>query len=217
MKSNASMLYYSFNPYQRRFSNMLVTLTLPMTHVKDEVGCDHTFDISQNTTVTLLQHFWMVSKVRADMQRILLLQTPMSKVILRKEIKTLFLNTVLKIFIRQYRTQAGNHGNCCFVMIFENVLEYVLFRSEKFFFSYLDWIISPWSINIRCNDSNTKQWLKNWTMEDWTQARHPVFGGCKLSPPTQTNKQRRSEETKSCFFVRSSPAFVNKYFHPYLW
>ena len=159
----------------------------------------------------------MVSKVRADMQRILLLQTPMSKVILRKEIKTLFLNTVLKIFIRQYRTQAGNHGNCCFVMIFENVLEYVLFRSEKFFFSYLEWIISPWSINIRCNDSNTKQWLKNWTMEDWTQARHPVFGGCKLSPPTQTNKQRRSEETKSCFFVRSSPAFVNKYFHPYLW
>ena len=150
------------------------------------------FDMSFHHA-TLLQHFWMVSKVRADMQRILLLQTPMSKVILRKEIKTLFLNTVLKIFIRQYRTQAGNHGNCCFVMIFENVLEYVLFRSEKFFFSYLDWIISPWSINIRCNDSNTKQWLNNWTMEDWTQARHPVFGA-KLSR-LQTLSARANKQT----------------------
>ena len=49
----------------------------------------------------------------------------MSKLILRKEIKKLYLNTVLKIFIRQYRTRAGNHCNCCFIIIFENVLEYV--------------------------------------------------------------------------------------------
>ena len=203
---------------------MLVTLTLPLTHVKDEVKSVVAVTIplilvknevkyDRYTFTTLLNGAERWEQICNELR----LQTLMSKLILRKEIKKLYLNTVLKIFIRQYRTQAGNHGNCCFVMIFENVLEYVLFRSEKCFFSYLDWIISPWSINIRCNDSNTKQWLKNWTMEDWTQARHPVFGGCKLSPPTQTNKQRRSEETKSCFFVRSSPAFVNKYFHPYLW
>ena len=203
---------------------MLVTLTLPLTHVKDEVKSVVAVTIplilvknevkyDRYTFTTLLNGAERWEQICNELR----LQTLMSKLILRKEIKKLYLNTVLKIFIRQYRTQAGNHGNCCFVMIFENVLEYVLFRSEKFFFSYLDWIISPWSINIRCNDSNTKQWLKSWTMEDWTQARHPVFGGCKLSPPTQTNKQRRSEETKSCFFVRSSPAFVNKYFHPYLW
>ena len=24
---------------------------------------------------------------------------------------------------------AGNHGNCCFMVIFENVLEYVFFQS----------------------------------------------------------------------------------------
>ena len=62
--------------------------------------------------------------------QLITLQTLMSKVILRKEIKKLYLNTVLKIFI-QYRTQAGNHGNCCFKVIFENVLEYLLF--EVFF------------------------------------------------------------------------------------
>ena len=64
----------------------------------------------------------------------------MSKVILRKEIKKLYLNTVLKIFIRQYRTQTGNHGNCCFIIIFENVLEHLLF---EVFLSYLEWIIFP--------------------------------------------------------------------------
>ena len=62
----------------------------------------------------------------------------MSKVILKKEIKKLYLNTVLKIFIRQYRTQTGNHGNCCFIIIFENVSEYLLF---EVFLSYLEWII----------------------------------------------------------------------------
>ena len=113
----------------------------------------------------------------------------MSKLILRKEIKKL--NTVLKIFIRQYRTRAGNHCNCCFIIIFENVLEYVLFRSD-FFYLILSGSFSPWSINIPCNDSDAKQWLNNWTMEDWTQARHPVFGA-KLSRlqtlPARANKQ----------------------------
>ena len=65
----------------------------------------------------------------------------MSKLILRKEIKKLYLNTVLKIFIRQYRTRAGYHCNCCFIIIFENVLEYVIFFEVIFFLSYLEWII----------------------------------------------------------------------------
>ena len=73
--------------------------------------------------------------------QLIALQTLMSKVILRNEIKKLYLNTVLKIFIQQYRTQAGNHGNCCFIAIFVNVLEYLLF--EVFFLSYLEWIIFP--------------------------------------------------------------------------
>ena len=29
---------------------------------------------------------------------------------------------------------AGNHSDCCFMVIFENVLEYVFFRSENFSF-----------------------------------------------------------------------------------
>ena len=48
------------------------------------------------------------------------------------EIEKLYLNTVLKRFIRQYRTRAGNHGNCRLIIIFEHVLQNVLFRSEKF-------------------------------------------------------------------------------------
>ena len=197
---------------------MLVTLTLPLTHVKDEVKSV----VAVTSPLILVKNEVKYERYTFEwcqrweqMCNELLLRTLISKLILRKEINKLYLNTVLKIFIRQYRTRAGNHGNCCFIIIFVNVLEYVLFRSEIFFCLMLSGSFSPWSINIRCNDSNTKQWLKNWTMEDWTQARHPVFGGCKLSPPTQTNKQRRSEETKSCFFVRSSPAFVSKYFHPY--
>ena len=145
--------------------------------------------MKSNTTATLLQLFWMVSKVRANMQRIT--STLMSKVILEKEIKKLYLNTVLKIFIRQYRTQAGNHGNCCFIVIFENVLEYLLF--EVFFCLILSWSFSFWSINIRCNDSDAKQWLNNWTMEDWTQARHPVFDA-KLSR-LQTLSARANKQT----------------------
>lgn len=37
---------------------------------------------------------------------------------------------------------AGNHGNCCFITIFENALEYVLFRRVNFpFCLYLEWTI----------------------------------------------------------------------------
>ena len=56
----------------------------------------------------------------------------MSKLILKKEIKKLYLNTVLKIFIRQYRTRAGNHCNCCSIIFFQNVLDYVFM--QKLFF-----------------------------------------------------------------------------------
>ena len=204
---------------------MLVTLTLPLTHVKDEVKSvvavttplilvKNEVKYDRYTFTTLLNGAERWEQICNELR----LQTLMSKLILRKEIKKLYLNTVLKIFIRQYRTRAGNHGNCCFIIIFVNVLEYVLFRSEIFFCLMLSGSFSPWSINIRCNDSDAKQWLNNWTMEDWTQARHSVFGAKlsrlqTLSPPAQTNKQRRSEEN----FVRSSPPFVNKYFHPHLW
>ena len=152
--------------------------------------------MKSNTTATLLEHFWMVSKVRANMQ-LITLQTLMSKVILRKEIKKLYLNTVLKIFIRQYRTQAGNHGNCCFIAIFENVLKYLLF--EVFFCLILSGSFSPWSINIRCNDSDAKQWLNNWTMEDWSQARQLVFGAklSRLQTLSARGKPRENDQAHS--------------------
>ena len=168
---------------------MLVTLTLPLTHVKDEVksvvSCDK---YERYTFTTLLNGAEKWEQICNELR----LQTLMSKLILRKEIKKLYLNTVLKIFIRQYRTRAGNHCNCCFIIIFENVLEYVLFRSD-FFCLILSGSFSPWSINIRCNDSDAKQWLNNWTMEDWTQARHPVFGA-KLSR-LQTLSARANKQT----------------------
>ena len=124
---------------------MLVTLTLPLTHVKDEVKSVVAVTIplilvknevkyNRYTFTTLL------NGAERQICNELRLQTLMSKLILRKEIKKLYLNTVLKIFIRQYRTGAGYHCNCCFIIIFENVLEYVLFRSD-FFLSYLEWII----------------------------------------------------------------------------
>ena len=159
---------------------MLVTLTLPLTHVKDEIKSV----LAENKLNGAERWEQICNELR--------LQTLMSKLILRKEIKKLYLNTVLKIFIRQYRTRAGNHCNCCFIIIFENVLEYVLFRSD-FFCLILSGSFSPWSINIPCNDSDAKQWLNNWTMEDWTQARHPVFGA-KLSR-LQTLSARANKQT----------------------
>ena len=144
-------------------------MTTPLILVKNEVKYD------RYTFTTLLNGAERWEQICNELR----LQTLMSKLILRKEIKKLYLNTVLKIFIRQYRTQAGNHGNCCFITIFENVSKYLLF--EVFFFCLiLSGSFSPWSINIRCNDSDAKQWLNNWTMEDWSQARQLVFGG-KLS------------------------------------
>ena len=190
---------------------MLVTLTLPLTHVKDEVKSV----VAVTTPLILVKNEVKYERYTFEwcqrweqMCNELLLQTFMSKLILRKEINKLYLNTVLKIFIRQYRTRAGNHGNCCFTIIFVNVLEYVLFRSEIFFCLMLSGSFSPWSINIRCNDSDAKQWLNNWTMEDWTQVRHSVFGAKlsrlqTLSPPVQTKKQRRSEERKAAFLYEA--------------
>lgn len=178
---------------------MLVTLTLPLTHVKDKVKSvvavttplilvKNGVKYDRYTFTTLLNGAERWKQICSELR----LQTLMSKLILRKEIKKLYLNTVLKIFIRQYRTRAGKHCNCCFIIIFENVLEYVLFRSV-FFFLILSGSFSPWSINIPCNDSDAKQWLNNWTMEDWTQARHPVFGA-KLSR-LQTLFARANKQT----------------------
>ena len=156
-------------------------MTTPLILVKNEVKYD------RYTFTTLLNGAEKWEQICNELR----LQTLMSKLILRKEIKKLYLNTVLKIFIRQYRTRAGNHCNCGFIIIFENVLEYVLFRSDFFF--VLSWVDHPWSINIPCNDSDAKQWLNNWTMEDWTQARHPVFGA-KLSR-LQTLSARANKQT----------------------
>ena len=129
-------------------------------------GCDHTFHTSQKWSQIRTLPFWMMSKVRANVQWITSTNT-YSKLILRKEINKLSLNTVLKIFIRQYRTRAGNHGNCCFIIIFVNVLEYVLFQSEIFFCLMLSGSFSPWSITIRCNDSdaNNDSTIGRWKTE----------------------------------------------------
>lgn len=207
---------------------MLVTLTLPLTHVKDEVKSvvavttplilvKNEVKYDRYTFTTLLNGAERWEQICNELR----LQTLMSKLILRKEIKKLYLNTVLKIFIRQYRTRAGNHCNCCFIIIFENVLEYVLFRSDFFFvLSWVDHFLLDRSIYhvmtaTQNNDSTIGRWKTEPKQDTLFLARN--CRGCKLSPPAQTNKLRRSEENKSCFFVRSSPAFVNKYFHPYLW
>ena len=179
---------------------MLVTLTLPLTHVKDEVKSvvagttplivvKNEVKYNRYTFTTLLNGAERWEQVCNELR----LQTLMSKLILRKEIKKLYLNTVLKIFIRQYRTRAGYHCNCCFIIIFENVLEYVIFFEVIFFCLILSGSFSPWSINIPCNDSDAKQWLNNWAMKDWTQARHPVFGA-KLSR-LQTLSARANKQT----------------------
>ena len=144
---------------------MLVTLTLPLTHVKDEVRSV----VAVTTPLILVKNevkydryiFTTLLNGAERWEQIcneLCLETLMSKLILRKETRKLYLNTILKIFIRQYRTRVGNHCNCCFIIIFENVLEYVLFQSD-FFCLILSGSFSPWSINMSCNDSDAKQWL----------------------------------------------------------
>ena len=62
------------------------------------------------------------------------------------------------------------------------------------------------------NDSTTGRWKTEPKQDTLFLARN--CRGCKLSPPAQTNKLRRSEENKSCFFVRSSPAFFKQIFLP---
>ena len=186
-------------------------MTTPLILVKNEVKYD------RYTFTTLLNGAERWEQICNELR----LQILLSKLILRKEIKKLYLNTVLKIFIRQYRTRAGYHCNCCFIIIFENVLEYVIFFEVIFFvLSWVDHFLLDRSIYhvmtaTQNNDSTTGRWKTEPKQDTLFLARN--CRGCKLSPPAQTNKLRRSEENKSCFFVRSSPAFVNKYFHPYLW
>ena len=150
----------------------------------------------------------MMSKVRANVQWITSTNT-YSKLILRKEINKLYLNTVLKIFIRQYRTRAGNHGNCCFIIIFVNVLEYVLFRSEIFFCLMLSGSFSPRSINIRCNDSdaNNDSTIGRWKIEP---KQNTLFlarncRGCKLylRPRKLTNNADLKKKKKAAFLYEA--------------
>ena len=140
----------------------------------------------------------------------------MSKLILRKEIEKLYLNTVLKIFIRQYRTRAGNHCNCCFIIIFENVLEYVLFGSDFFFLIFsvdhclLDRSIYHVMIATQNNDSTIGRWKTGPKQDTLFLAQN--CRGCKLSPPAQTNKLRRSEENKSCFLYEAVQLLLTNIF-----
>ena len=85
---------------------MLVTLTLPLTHVKDKVK-----RVVAVTTPLIL----VKNEVKYDRYTFTTLLNGVKgeSKYARKEIKKLCLNTVLKIFIRQYRTQAGNHCNWC--------------------------------------------------------------------------------------------------------
>ena len=141
----------------------------------------------------------MMSKVRANVQWITSTNT-YSKLILRKEINKLYLNTVLKIFIRQYRTRAGNHCNCCFIIIFENVLEYVLFRSD-FFLSYLEWIIFSQQLDDgRLNPSKTPCF--------W---REIVAAANSLRPRKQTN-YADLKKTKAAFLYEAVQLLLTNIF-----
>ena len=93
---------------------------------------------------------------------------------------------------------------------------------SKWFFFVLSIILSgsfsPWSINIPYNDSDAKQWLNNWTMEDWTQARDPVFGA-KLSR-LQTLSARANKQTTQIWrkqklvFCTKQSSFCQQIFSP---
>lgn len=196
---------------------MLVTLTLPLTHVKDKVKSvvavttplilvKNEVKYDRYTFTTLLNGAERWKQICSELR----LQTLMSKLILRKEIKKLYLNTVLKIFIRQYRTRAGNHCNCCFIIIFENVLEYVLFRSVFFFLSWVDHFLLDRSIYhvmiaTQNNDSTIGRWKTEPKQDTLFLARN--CRGCKLSSPAQTNKLRRSEENKKLLFCTKQSSF----------
>ena len=88
-----------------------------------------------------------------------------------------------------------------------------------FSLSYLEWIIFLLDRSIyhvmtatQNNDSAIGRWKTEPKQDTLFLARN--CRGCKLSPPAQTNKLRRSEENKSCFFIRSSPAFFKQIFSP---
>ena len=175
-------------------------MTTPLILVKNEVKYD------RYTFTTLLNGAEKWEQICNELR----LQTLMSKLILRKEIEKLYLNTVLKIFMRQYRTRAGYHCNWCFIIIFENVLEYVVIFEVIFFF-VLSWVDQfPLDRSIyhvmtatQNNDSTTGRWKTEPKQDTLFLARN--CRGCKLSRPAQTNKLRKSEENKSWLFVRSSP------------
>ena len=126
---------FTFDACQRDEVKSVVAMTTPLILVKNEDKYD------RYTFTTLLNGAERWEQICNELR----LQTLMSKLILRTEIKKLHFNTVLKIFIR-YRTRAGNHCYCCFIIIFENFLEYVVFRSH-FFLSYLEWIIFSFLID----------------------------------------------------------------------
>ena len=95
------------------------------------------------------------------------------------------------------------------LMLVKNEVKYdQLFRFEakKFLLSYLE--SGPFSsIYIRCIDcidSDAK--LNNWTMEDWTQPRHPFFGA-KLSRLQTLFARANKQTTKTTQFWRKTKAF----------
>ena len=96
-------------------------------------------------------------------------------------------------------------------MYFFKVIFFVLSRVDHFLL--LDRSIYHVMTATQNNDSTIGRWKTEPKQETLFLARN--CRGCKLFPPAQTNKLRKSEENKSCFFVRSSPAFVSKYFYPY--
>ena len=195
---------------------MLVTLTLPLTHVKDEVKSVVAVTIplilvknevkyDRYTFTTLLNGAERWEQICNELR----LQTLMSKLILRKEIKKLYLNTVLKIFIRQYRTRAGNHCNCCFIIIFENVLEYVLFRSDFFFvLSWVDHFLLDRSIYhvmtaTQNNDSTIGRWKTEPKQDTLFLARN--CRGCKLSlHPRKLTNNADLKKKKLLFCTKQS-------------
>ena len=191
---------------------MLVTLTLPLTHVKDEVKSvvavttplilvKNEVKYDRYTFTTLLNGAERWEQICTELR----LQTLMSKLILRKEINKLYLNTVLKIFTRQYRTRAGNHGNCCFIIIFENVLEYVLFRSEIFF--VLCWVdhfpldrsVYDVMIATQNNDSTIGRWKTEPKQDTLFLARN--CRGCKLSLRPRKLKNNADLKKKKASFL----------------
>ena len=108
-------------------------------------GCDHSFDTSQKWSQIRTLHFYNTFEWCQRWEQIcneLLLQTLMWKLILRKEINKLYLNTVLKIFIRQYRTRLVIMV-IAVLYLFLKMFWNMYFFEVKFFLSYVEWIIFP--------------------------------------------------------------------------